>query len=87
MNYQQLNKDMKGMNTKKSILFWWEQLGYITEKNRDDLASFYQCIDPSITITEKKERERKEIYLKKPTWKYKLKLVFLGTECVNIAYF
>ncbi len=82
MDYQQLNKNMKGMNTKKTILFWWEHL-----EGENDLKSFYECIDPSIAITEKTEGNKKELCLSKSTWKYNLELVFLGTECVTIVYF
>jgi len=87
MNYKELNKDMKGMNTKKSILFWWEQLSFII-KRIDDLQSFYRCIDDSIKIEELYYTEKtKELILSKSTWKYELKLSFINKECVSISGF
>ena len=51
MNYEELNKEMKGMNTKLTILFWWQQAGKIA-KEMNDLESFYKCIDKSIKVIE-----------------------------------
>jgi len=88
MNYEELNKDMKGMNTKKSILFWWKQLGHIT-KRINDLQSFYRCIDlKSIKIEEVYIGEKsKQIFLGKKTWKYTLLLYFRNNECYKIVGF
>ena len=87
MNYKELNKDLKGMNTKRSILFWWKHLGFIT-KRINDLQSFYRCIDDSIKIEELYHTEKiKELILSKSTWKYNLKLSFVNNKCIRISGF
>jgi len=87
MNYKELNKDLKGMNTKRSILFWWKQLGFIT-KRINDLQSFYRCIDDSIKIEELYHTKKiKELILSKSTWEYELKLSFVNNECIKISGF
>jgi len=87
MNYRELNRDLKGMNTKKSILFWWKQLGFITERIHD-LQSLYKCIDDSIKVEELYKNETtKYIILDKQNWKYKMWLLFINKECVSISGF
>jgi len=85
MTYKELNKELKGMNTKKSILFWWKQLGFITNRI-NDLKSFYKCIDDSIKIEEVYNGEKsKQIFCGKKNWKYTLLLYFRNNECYRIV--
>jgi len=85
MTYKELNKELKGMNTKKSIFFWWKQLGFITNRI-NDLRSFYKCIDDSIKLEETYvDKKIKLIFLGKKTWKYTLLLYFRNNECYKIV--
>jgi len=88
MTYKELNKDLKGMNTKKSILFWWKQLSHIT-KRINDLQSFYRCIDfNSIKVSELYHtKKHKDLILGKSNWKHSVILHFVNKECIRISGF
>jgi len=86
MNYRELNEDMRGMNTKKSILFWWKHLGFIKDRI-NDLKSFRNCIDKHIKVEEEVKSDFIILKLNKFNWKYPLILFFHNKECVSISGF
>ena len=82
------------MKTKKDILKWWEDLGKIT-KHINDFEAFknapkdftYNVIEDNWNEIHPNEPNNKIVKIMRNNWKYSLKLVFSGNECIRIIGF